>query len=130
MDLKLPKFDGLTITRRLRKHPRFQDTIIIALTADLFEYNRENSLEAGCNLFLTKPVQHQQLLDSLQHTLQLEWDYLPLSEAENQAQQKKMITHPLEQQQKIDALLKDVNLLPHIEQLAFFLSGWAYCSNQ
>ncbi|OUD12240.1 ATP-binding protein [Thioflexithrix psekupsensis] len=119
MDLKLPKIDGLNITRRLRKHPRFQDTIIIALTADLFEYNRENSLEAGCNLFLTKPVEHQQLLDGLQQTLQLEWDYAPSSEAEKNAE-KKITPHPLEQQQKIDALLRDFDLSTHIEQLAHF----------
>lgn len=61
MDLKMPVMDGLEATRRIRE---FNTTIpIVALTANAFDSDRANALDAGCNAFLAKPVKKSQLLE-------------------------------------------------------------------
>jgi len=54
MDLKMPKVDGLEATRQIRA--AFPDMPIIALTANAFDTDRQQALEAGCNDFMTKPI--------------------------------------------------------------------------
>ena len=49
--------------------------VVIALSASVFEHNRQQSLEAGCHDFVPKPVQAEVLLDKLQECLGLEWTY-------------------------------------------------------
>ena len=57
MDLRMPIKDGLQATREIReKRP---DLPIVALTANAFDSDREDSLEAGCNDFLAKPISHE-----------------------------------------------------------------------
>lgn len=61
MDLKMPVMDGLEATRRIREFN--SDIPIVALTANAFDSDRASAIEAGCNIFLTKPVKRKQLLD-------------------------------------------------------------------
>jgi len=74
-DLVMPVLDGFEMTRRLRDDDRFQDTVIIASSASVFNFDRQESHKAGCNDFLPKPVQAALLFDRLQHYLNLEWNY-------------------------------------------------------
>ncbi|MCP9611192.1 PAS domain-containing hybrid sensor histidine kinase/response regulator [Coprobacter tertius] len=61
MDLKMPIMGGLEATRKIREfNPRIP---IVALTANAFESDRVDAMEAGCNAFLTKPVKKEQLLE-------------------------------------------------------------------
>jgi two-component system cell cycle response regulator DivK len=63
MDIKMPVMDGLEATRIIRaKHP---DLPIIALTANAFDSDRDSALQAGCNEFITKPVNRQTTLDTI-----------------------------------------------------------------
>jgi signal transduction histidine kinase len=55
-DINLPDMDGREITTRLRSLPHFSDVPIVALTANIGPGNRELALAAGCNGFLTKPI--------------------------------------------------------------------------
>jgi hypothetical protein len=48
---------------------------IVASSASVFNFNRQQSRESGCNDFLPKPVQTAELLDLLQDYLQLTWIY-------------------------------------------------------
>jgi signal transduction histidine kinase/ActR/RegA family two-component response regulator len=75
MDLVMPGLDGLEATRRLRQLPQFQDVVVIALSANVRETSKQESLAAGCQDFLPKPVQAQQLLNLLTVHLGLEWIY-------------------------------------------------------
>ena len=63
MDIKMPVMDGLEATRIIRaKKP---DLPIIALTANAFDSDRDSALQAGCNEFITKPVNRQMTLDTI-----------------------------------------------------------------
>lgn len=63
MDIQMPVMNGYDATREIRKHR--PDLPIIALTAYAFEKDKSNSLEAGCNDFLPKPIQKKDLLTKL-----------------------------------------------------------------
>ncbi len=54
MDLKMPIQDGLEATRQLKAE--FPDLPVIAVTANAFNTDRLMAMEAGCDEFLTKPV--------------------------------------------------------------------------
>lgn len=56
MDINLPTMDGKQITTRLRSIPRFEKVPIVALTANTSPDSRAQALAAGCNGFLTKPI--------------------------------------------------------------------------
>jgi PAS domain S-box-containing protein len=75
MDLKMPVMDGLECTRRLRQMAQFQQTVIIALSANVFEHQQKESLEAGCHAFLTKPINTDKFLEILSKHCSLEWIY-------------------------------------------------------
>ncbi len=68
MDIQMPGIDGLEATRRIRRqgfsHP------ILALTAHALPAEAARSLEAGCNLHLTKPINRNELISRLQDQFQ------------------------------------------------------------
>ena len=74
-DLVMPVLDGFEMTRRLREIPPLKDVVIIASSASVLKEDQFDSLEAGCNDFLPKPIDVEQLLVRLQKYLKLEWVY-------------------------------------------------------
>ena len=68
MDVQMPVMDGYTATRAIRSWEREHDrprTSIIALTANAIKEDMDKSIEAGCDVHLTKPIKKQTLLDAL-----------------------------------------------------------------
>jgi CheY-like chemotaxis protein len=61
MDIQLPGMDGLELTRQLRADPQFDDVIILALTAFAMAADEQKAKEAGCDGFVTKPVDTRSL---------------------------------------------------------------------
>lgn len=54
MDLQMPVMDGLTATKIIKStHPELP---VLAVTANVFGSDREAALAAGCDEFITKPV--------------------------------------------------------------------------
>jgi two-component system cell cycle response regulator DivK len=56
MDLQLPGQDGLSLTRQLRNDPAFAGIVIIAVTSYAMKGDRERALAAGCDDYVTKPI--------------------------------------------------------------------------
>ena len=56
MDVRLPGTDGLTLTRDLRADPRFGRTWIVALSAETAARGRAAALAAGCDAYVSKPI--------------------------------------------------------------------------
>jgi len=61
MDINMPDIDGYTLTARIREMPGFETVPIVALTANVMRGDREKSLEAGCDGYIQKPVDIDQL---------------------------------------------------------------------
>ena len=56
MDVQMPEIDGLELTRRLRQDEAWEDVPIIALTAYAMRGDEEKARLAGCNGYITKPI--------------------------------------------------------------------------
>jgi CheY-like chemotaxis protein len=66
MDIQMPIMDGLEATRRIRSGQVCSDIPIIALTAHALDEERQRAIRAGMNDFLTKPIDPDLLLATIQ----------------------------------------------------------------
>ncbi|HEX8457505.1 MAG TPA: response regulator [Pyrinomonadaceae bacterium] len=65
MDIGLPHIDGIEATRRIRGDHTLRDVLIVALTAHHETEYRAQALAAGCDAYLTKPIDFDWLIDLL-----------------------------------------------------------------
>lgn len=56
MDIALPGMDGLTLTRILKGDPKTEHILIIALTAFAMKGDDQKARDAGCDAYVTKPI--------------------------------------------------------------------------
>ena len=56
MDIQLPEIDGLTLTRQIKQDPRFNDLVVVALTAYAMKGDEERARASGCAGYITKPI--------------------------------------------------------------------------
>lgn len=61
MDLSLPKLDGLAATRKIRQHQTMGKVPILAVSAHDAPESRIEALEAGCDEYVTKPIDFDNL---------------------------------------------------------------------
>jgi predicted ATPase/signal transduction histidine kinase/CheY-like chemotaxis protein/tRNA A-37 threonylcarbamoyl transferase component Bud32 len=73
MDLMMPVMNGFEAVSTIRKD--WKEIPIIATSASVFESDKQKSLQAGCNSFLPKPIEEQQLFNTLIEHLLLNWIY-------------------------------------------------------
>lgn len=96
-DLAMPIMDGWTMVKCLRQSAELQNTIVIASSASVFDFDRQEAIDAGCDNFLPKPVQADELLRQLQQLLHLQWIYQPadqISEIAAQPAETELIIPP------------------------------------
>lgn len=63
MDIKMPIMDGLEATAKIKEtHPELP---VVALTANAFDSDRQLAMNAGCNDFLSKPVNSEKCLATI-----------------------------------------------------------------
>ncbi|KAB2897842.1 MAG: response regulator [Burkholderiaceae bacterium] len=62
MDIQLPGMDGLEATRILKADPLTRDIQVVALTAFAMKGEQERIREAGCDGYITKPIDYKRFL--------------------------------------------------------------------
>ncbi len=70
MDINLPEVDGYTTTARIKALPGLAGVKIIAVTANVMKGDREKTLAAGCDGYITKPIDVDLLPDQIARFLE------------------------------------------------------------
>ena len=65
MDIQLPGMDGLTATRIIKNDPDMKDIPVVAFTSFAMEGDEQTAFSAGCEGYITKPIDTQKFLASL-----------------------------------------------------------------
>ena len=61
MNIQLPKVNGLAVTKKLRELPEFGRIPIIAITGYAMKGDKERAIKAGCDAYLSKPINTHEL---------------------------------------------------------------------
>ena len=61
MDMKMPRLDGLSLTRMMRRHPTLSLVPIVAVSGMVTPQFHNEALNAGCNQCLDKPIDFDRL---------------------------------------------------------------------
>ncbi|MFE4107277.1 response regulator [Almyronema epifaneia] len=75
MDIRMPVLSGYEATKWIKAQPEGKDTVIIAVTASVFEEERASILAAGCDDFVRKPFSETQIFDRLSQHLGVAYTY-------------------------------------------------------
>ena len=65
MDIQLPGIDGLELTRRLKADARTREIVIVALTAYAMKGDEDKARAAGCDDYITKPIDTRALPETI-----------------------------------------------------------------
>jgi len=66
MDIHLPGMDGLSVVRELKSDARLQNIPILALTAHAMRGDKDRFLQAGCDGYISKPIDIKTFIPSIQ----------------------------------------------------------------
>lgn len=69
MDINMPDMDGYTLTAKIKAIPGFERVPILALTANVMRGDKEKTLEAGCDGYIQKPIDFDELLREIEKFL-------------------------------------------------------------
>ena len=113
MDMQMPVMDGYEATRQIKAHPLGKQTAIVALTASVFEEERQTILAAGCDDFIRKPFEANILFTKMEELLGVRYIYEEPVEGSlenkseisgdsmNQSVESQLLEMPIEWVQKI-----------------------------
>jgi len=68
-DLSMPEMDGMTLLQELRANPQFQHLPVIILTGSAYAQDNTRARAAGATMFLTKPVESEELIATVARLL-------------------------------------------------------------
>ena len=69
LDIIMPEMDGFELCRKIREKENYRETPIVFLTAKSRQEDKVVGLEAGANLFLSKPISPEKLLGIVSDTI-------------------------------------------------------------
>ena len=69
MDINMPDMDGYTLTAKIKSLPGFERVPILAVTANVMRGDKEKTLEAGCDGYIQKPLDIEQLTREIERFL-------------------------------------------------------------
>ncbi|MGI8504756.1 MAG: PAS domain S-box protein [Hassallia sp.] len=113
MDMRMPVMDGYEATKVIKaKESLTEDygqmtTVIIALTANVFEEQRTAMMQAGCDDFINKPFREEILLEKLSQYLELEYIY-----------QEESARIPEKSKKSTQEILLSGDLVPFLSQMS------------
>ncbi|AFZ07788.1 multi-sensor hybrid histidine kinase [Oscillatoria nigro-viridis PCC 7112] len=105
MDMQMPVMDGYEATRQIKAHPLGKQTVIVALTASVFEEERQTILGAGCDDFMRKPFEAKILFAKMEELLGVRYIYEESVEA------------PLENESEISGVTSNQSVESQIGQM-------------
>ncbi|MBD2772904.1 CHASE2 domain-containing protein [Iningainema tapete] len=91
LDLAMPNMDGFELMVHLQGHSQTSSIPIIVSSANVFESNRQRCLQAGATAFVDKPLQIDELLNTLESVLKLDWIYV--QSAPQQSYKQEQVTN-------------------------------------
>lgn len=121
MDIRMPIMNGYEATQHIKSTPNGNSTVIIALTASAFEEDRQMILSAGCDDFIRKPFQEEELLTMISRHLGVQYVY-----ANSTAQKHSTQSNHAESEFVLDSNALNVMSQDWIQQL---YHGAAQCSD-
>jgi CheY-like chemotaxis protein len=62
MDIQLPGMDGYTVTKKIKQNPKTNKIPVIAITAYALREDREKALNAGCDEYMSKPIDTREIV--------------------------------------------------------------------
>ncbi|MCP4551726.1 MAG: response regulator [Bacteroidetes bacterium] len=71
LDMSLPKLDGFTIVKKIKEDSNTRNLPVIALTARTMKGDKEKMLEAGCDDYISKPINPDMLLKTIENWLDI-----------------------------------------------------------
>jgi signal transduction histidine kinase/CheY-like chemotaxis protein len=75
MDLVMPGVNGFDAVKQIRQSEKLQKIVIMAVSASAFDTDRSRSLDIGCDVFITKPVVFEHLIQVISEHLHPDWVY-------------------------------------------------------
>jgi signal transduction histidine kinase/DNA-binding response OmpR family regulator len=75
MDMRMPVMDGYEATKRIKDSPAGRKTVVIALTASVFEKQMEEILATGCDDFVRKPFRENNIFEIMAQYLNVQYLY-------------------------------------------------------
>jgi PAS domain S-box-containing protein len=105
MDITMPKMNGMEATSRVKSMPLLKNTTVIVVTAGVMVNAKKECFDAGCDDFIPKPVQMDDLLSKLAH-------YLNLKTSQNQKCDRN------DENLDTTMTLPQTDILEHLKQLA------------
>jgi CheY-like chemotaxis protein len=69
MDIQLPGMSGIELTKKLKADPKYQNIIIVAVTAYAMSGDQEKILASGCDVYVAKPIDIDTFPDMIEKLL-------------------------------------------------------------
>ncbi len=114
-DLAMPVMDGFELMKHIRAGD-FKDIKIIVSSASVSGFDQNQSIEAGGDSFVAKPVDIEELLTHIQQHLNLEWEYMDGADSTEKASSAEITPPPLEQMQVLWELARRGQIQDILEQ--------------
>lgn len=133
-DLVMPVMTGFKMIEMIRSTPALKDIPIVAISASVFETDKQESLNLGCQGFLSKPIDAEKLLAIIKECLQIEWIYEAFSSDETKSEANSLtdeglVVPPQEELEKIYELTMFGNLKEvHKKVEAIAKKNPSYCA--